>query len=576
MKKQKNFLRSEAYRRTFLIYLCIVLLFTVTILGFVYRDMYKTAQENFIGESAEICGEVDRRAGQVVRGIDRFYAQLYADPDLSEDFFRFFGSTAEEYTSRRLSMPAVPKASVLDNFKSLVIDSGYSIRHIIFYSRENVADLEFNARGDSRHRIITTEEADEICRTGCVYQKDIHRASAYLGKISIVVDLTGFAAQSMEQTENRGMCMIMPDRIASMGSVQISDEQAASLLEQGGFPKKIAGAQGGMYCMLRTSQHLPYAMVYLVQARVLLQNLYSKFALLTACILAAFGAITAVLIWRFSRDLQYITSILDSMGKAEKGNFTPIPVTGHNPDYDEIIRGLNKLYANLDSMIKREYKLTISQQKAQMDMLSAQLSPHFLYNTLERIRMRAVAEDARDVAEATAGLGLLYRNIVKTEAVIPMKRELEITRQYLDLMTFLYGDQFMYFFDVDEELEEIPTPKIWMQPIVENFFKHNFQQDDQIKVIIVELRTRKNGFEGHFFDNIGHMEPERVEELNEALANDSTEGQGIGLYNVLHRLRLYYGGSLKMKIENNDPAGIGIRILYEKEETQNVPASDRG
>ena len=227
-------------------------------------------------------------------------------------------------------------------------------------------------------------------------------------------------------------------------------------------------------------------------------------------------------------------------------------------------------------MIKREYKLTISQQKAQMDMLSAQLSPHFLYNTLERIRMRAVAEDARDVAEATAGLGLLYRNIVKTEAVIPMKRELEITRQYLDLMTFLYGDQFMYFFDVDEELEEIPTPKIWMQPIVENFFKHNFQQDDQIKVIIVELRTRKNGFEGHFFDNIGHMEPERVEELNEALANDSTEGQGIGLYNVLHRLRLYYGGSLKMKIENNDPAGIGIRILYEKEETQNVPASDRG
>ncbi len=111
-----------------------------------------------------------------------------------------------------------------------------------------------------------------------------------------------------------------------------------------------------------------------------------------------------VLIGRFSRDTQYISDILKSMEQAEKENFAPVAIAGHNPEFDAIVRGLNDLYTNLENLIQREYKLTISQQKAQMDMLSAQLSPHFLYNTLERIRMRAVIDNAQDVAEATAGL----------------------------------------------------------------------------------------------------------------------------------------------------------------------------
>lgn len=392
MGKFTNFLHTEAYRRTFLTYQAIALLLAVTILGFVYRDMFNTAQENFVTESTKIYEDVDHRVGYVVDSIDQFYTQLYATPSLAEDFFRYFGATAEEYTSRRLLQAREPAANILVDFKNLVLNSGNSIRHIICYATENVVDLEFNNQGDIRHRIITTEEAEKICQSGCFYQMDIHRNSAYLGKISIVLDLTEFADQSLPDAPGRGICLVMPHRVISRGQVQISEKQTATLMEQSGFTKRVGTAAGTCYCAAYTSQYLPFTVLYLVQSQELLHDMFHNFLLLAVCFLLAFGAINVVLIRRFSQDTEYINTILHSMEEAEKENFAPVSITGHNPEYDAIVRGLNDLYTNLDNLIQQKYKLIISQQKAQMDMLSAQLSPHFLYNTLERIRMRALIE----------------------------------------------------------------------------------------------------------------------------------------------------------------------------------------
>ena len=205
MSKYANFLHTEVYRKTFLTYLTIVLVFLVTILSFMYRDIYKSAQENFVREASQACETLDRQAGELVASIDQFAAQVYSTPGLSEDFFRFFGATAEEYTSQRLSLAAEPQVSILTSFKAMVLSSNNAIRHIVCYARENIADLEFNDQGDSRHRIIPPEEADGICRSGCVYSMDIHRDSAYLGKISMVLDPTRFLRdmESLSWTRRR-------------------------------------------------------------------------------------------------------------------------------------------------------------------------------------------------------------------------------------------------------------------------------------------------------------------------------------------------------------------------------------
>ena len=480
----------------------------------------------------------------------------------------------EDYLKARLNENLMPDISFLSSCDSLVLDSQYAIRHMIFYSRDNLVDLEYNDRGYSRLGIISPERAQELCATGCVYQRDIHRDSTYLGKISFVLDLEPMAQSYFTQSKDLACCLVLPDAAIQLGQTVLSQEQVDSILSSGSHYGSIPTAAGTSYFAVFSSEMLPYSMIYLSPLRQFLLPQLSQLSMLLLGLIMGLGAITMVLIHRFSRDASYLNSILDSIARAEQSDFTPISYSGKNDEYDAIVSGLNQLYEHLDSLIQREYKLTISQQKAQMDMLSVQLSPHFLYNTLERIRMRAVLEHAPDVAEGTAGLGLLYRNIVKTKPVISIGRELEITKQYLDLMTFLYGDQFLYHIDVDPELEAIMTPKIWMQPIVENFFKHNFQQDDRLKVVVIEGECRKNDVILRFFDNIGHLDDEQLENLNRQLEDNCSDGDGIGLRNVIHRLRLYYGRRVCMTADNNDPAGICFTVTLQKEDSKDVSPTD--
>jgi len=254
------------------------------------------------------------------------------------------------------------------------------------------------------------------------------------------------------------------------------------------------------------------------------------------------------------------------MVKAKSEQFVPVDVGKRKDEFADIANHLNSLYDNLDTLIQQKYLLTIRQQKAEMQRLSAQLNPHFLYNTLERIRLRALSEGARDVAEATADLGLLYRNLVKTEPIIPLARELEITKQYLDLMCFLYDDQLLYHCDIPEGMGEILTPKIWMQPIVENFFKHNFQNDGQLKVVVISAERRPDGYLLRFFDNVGAISQEQITLLNQQFTPEAEEAsEGIGLRNVYERLRLYYGGRVEMSIRNQHPSGVCIQVLLKDE-----------
>ena len=170
------------------------------------------------------------------------------------------------------------------------------------------------------------------------------------------------------------------------------------------------------------------------------------------------------------------------------------------------------------------------------------------------------------MAEATAALGLLYRNIVKNDPIIPLSRELEITEQYLDLMCFLYDEQLLYHLDVPEEMGSILTPKIWMQPIVENFFKHNFQNDGQLKVVVISAQRRPDGYLLRFFDNLGSISREQLALLNRQFTPESDASpDGIGLRNVYERLRLYYGSRVEMSIGNQQPAGVCIQVLLKDE-----------
>ena len=575
MSKLSNFLHLKIYRKTFLLYLIIVLCF-VTIMVFVfYSSMQSSSMESYTREADVAFSQVERQLDSVTDSIDHFFTHLYATASLRDDFFHFFGATPAEYAQRRLNTAYPLYETYLTSCNNLISESGYCIRHIIYYSTSNIIDMEYSASGYSRYQIIDLDTAEALCQTGYLYSKDIHQGSAYVGKVTFVVDITAAVTQAFCAQPEAAAFLLVNNTCTPLGNPDYHtvawQELLSSGARQGRIPSPLSRFSNLLYTV-QTSERFSCSVISVVPAKTYTAERLQELVLFTVGLVLVFVLITLLYMRQFSHDSHFIQSILHSLVGAQSSNFTPVDIGRRQDEFAAIATHLNSLYQYLDTLIQQEYMLTIRQQRTEMQMLSAQLNPHFLYNTLERIRLRALLEGSPTVAEATADLGLLYRNIVKTDPIITLEKELEITQQYLDLMCFLYDDQFLYHCDIPEEMYAISTPKIWMQPIVENFFKHNFQNDSQLKVVVISGKCRSDGMLFQFFDNIGHIGEGQIALLNQQFTPEASKqtadtASGIGLQNVYDRLYLYYGNRVEMRIKNHTPAGVCIEILLKNEVT---------
>lgn len=573
-----RFLSLKIYKTTFLLYLLTVLFFFTGAISILYLNIRNSAVENYYTQTSACFDSTEQQLNHVTTSIDNFFIRLYENPALQKDFFYFFGASPEDYANSLLDTSGSRHETILESCHNLVSDSKNYIRHIIYYSTNNITDMEYNDLGYSRYRIIYPDTAASLCETGFTYTVDVLQSAAYLGKVTFVIDLPSMAAAPCDSYKDYRMCVIINDtQFLPVHDADPAEFQALrhSNASHGLYNQSVTARKPFLYA-IHDAKNFPYSVAYIAPARSYLIKPLRNLALVVLIVFLVFIFITLIYIRQFSRDAVFIQAILNSMNDAQASNFKPINIGTRKDEFADIAEHLNSLYGHLQTLIQQKYVLTIQQQRTEMQMLNAQLNPHFLYNTLERIRLRALRDNCPVVAEATADLGLLYRNIVKTDPIIPISRELEITTQYLDLMNFLYNDQLVYHCEVEEELLSLSTPKIWMQPLVENFFKHNFQNDDKIKVIVISASRSKENIEFRFFDNLGHLSSEQLAKINAYFTDppDSSPSDGLGLKNVYERLRLHYQSRVRMSIYNNEPSGVCIQILIEGEGNTNVPFID--
>ncbi len=571
MLKLSNFLHLKIYRRTFLIYLLVVLFFVTTLLTMFYKMSISDGLASYRSVADGRFLQAEQQLTSLTTSIDAFFTRLYAGAgSLQDSFFYFFGATPSQYAQSQLASPYHIHDSYLSSCAELVASTGYGIRHVVYFSNTNIVDMEYSPMGYSRYRILTPAKAEELCSTSLSYTKDIHKDSSYVGKVTFLIDLPATLSKLLCPEEGTGACILMGDHAVYIGDPDYEGLDFYALSQKSPSTDMIDGPSGRIMYRMGHSERYSYSVVMVAPASVYLADKIATFTLFSFGFILAFSLITAIYVRKFSADSKFIKSILHSMSNARSETFLPVDVGNRQDEFADIANHLNSLYSNLETLIHQKYLLTIRQQQAEMQKLSAQLNPHFLYNTLERIRMRALQEGCPTLAQATADLGMVYRNIVKTDPIIPMSQELNITKQYLDLMCFLYDDRLLYHCDLDDDLSNIQTPKIWMQPIVENFFKHNFHNDDQLKVIVISGERIASGYCIRFFDNIGQLSQEQVVQLNSLFVPDAEEspaGSGMGLRNVYERLHLYYGNRLEMSIKNNKPSGVCTQVIIKDEVT---------
>ena len=246
------------------------------------------------------------------------------------------------------------------------------------------------------------------------------------------------------------------------------------------------------------------------------------------------------------------------------------------PGSDEIghlIHGYNRLSERIQELIDDEFKhhikeqeLEISRKQAELLSLHSQINPHMLFNTLEVIRMRSVIHKNKEIAEIIKALSSLFRKqLIWNTDYSTVADEIESLKNFLFIQHYTFGDRLTSKIEVADDLLDCALMRMSLQPFVENACIHGLDKkkgEVYLKVTINELAGRINV---KITDNGIGISPQVMNNIHYTLQCQSTNNQSIGMYNVVHRLRLLYGNTLNFSIENRSEGGCLVSFSFPKE-----------
>lgn len=241
-----------------------------------------------------------------------------------------------------------------------------------------------------------------------------------------------------------------------------------------------------------------------------------------------------------------------------------------NDEIGVLSRRFRQMMDTINNLILREYKLELANKIHQLKALQAQINPHFLYNTLQSIGTLALQHEVPRIYSLLSSLAKMLRYNMRDHTIVTLKEEAEHVKQYLDLQKERFGEQLEVTYQWDDQVLNDRVPKMILQPLVENYFKHG--ADPRLgpgKIRITACRIRE-GIVRIEVENNGASIPENeLEQLQYMLQrplkaheeSDTDEQNSIGLRNVLLRIQLHSDdGSNTLCVDNILPHGVRFTL----------------
>lgn len=256
--------------------------------------------------------------------------------------------------------------------------------------------------------------------------------------------------------------------------------------------------------------------------------------------------------------------VVNAMEQVGNGNMEmSLPMNYMEPDMIVVSKGFNRMVTHIKELIEQIKEEQHQMTRIQLEALHSQIKPHFLYNTLDCIRWKAVVDGNQDVAKMIKALASYYRICLsKGQDKIPIYQEIEYLKHYLYIQKIRYEDIVNYTITVDERFQQGYIPKLTLQPLVENAIYHGIKPkggEGHIHIVVqgqeeIEILVEDDG--------IG-MGEEQIKDVNEQIQRYD-EKFGYGIRNVNRRLKLYYGEPYGLTYVKNPKGGLIaiIKIPY--------------
>ncbi|MBR0365721.1 MAG: histidine kinase [Clostridia bacterium] len=236
---------------------------------------------------------------------------------------------------------------------------------------------------------------------------------------------------------------------------------------------------------------------------------------------------------------------------------------------EQAIDEIKDLENSFLNMLERVNNSLRQEKRAYSLALQAQMNPHFLYNSLAVIGAAGAESGCETVSDMCIELSDMLRYVTAYERItVPLKDEIAHTENYLSLMKSRYEDNFSYTIDVSEELLNMAVPKLFIQPLAENCFKHSFRDVSPPWSISIKMTGTPRSWELVIKDNGTGITEEKIAEITDrieaAAESMSLSGVGgLGIVNTVVRLKMTHSKHIKYSMYNDNGMGIKIAVFDE-------------
>ena len=258
-----------------------------------------------------------------------------------------------------------------------------------------------------------------------------------------------------------------------------------------------------------------------------------------------------------------VTEMLEKVRKVGRGNFEVTPVAAEIEEIQELDQGINKMAHRISGLLENVRQEKEMQHLTELQLIQAQVNPHFLYNTLDTIVWLIEGGMTEDAVEMISSLSIFFRtSLSKGNDIIPLSEEERHTLSYLEIQQFRYRDILEFDISIPKEMGSIQVPKLTIQPLAENALYHGIKNRRGKGKITITGREEADCIVLTVSDNGKGMTPERLHEVQEAIRTG--ERAGFGLAAVAERITLYYGPGYGMKISSEEGAGTMVELRLGK------------
>ncbi|MDQ6422191.1 histidine kinase [Paenibacillus sp. LHD-117] len=260
-----------------------------------------------------------------------------------------------------------------------------------------------------------------------------------------------------------------------------------------------------------------------------------------------------------------IKQLIRSINKIQTGQLEePIDIV-RNDEFGILATRFRTMMNTINELIFREYKLNLANKTTQLKMLQAQINPHFINNALQSIGASALDNDAPEVYNLVSSLGQMMHYSMNTkEMIVPLSQELDYVHHYLLLQQQRFDEKLKIEYALDEGAGSVPIPKMIIQPLVENYFKHGFHISQNTGMLRIATTITNGMLRITVEDNGSGISEERLGAIQTDLSGirheSADSGDRIGLMNVMYRLHLHYGEQAALQLEQNEPRGLRITM----------------